>query len=167
MNIFILDESIETCAKNYVDKHVVKIPLELGQMLSTAHRVLSSNESQINSVFYKKTHVNNRCSKWVRESKGNYDWAYQLFAELCLEYQYRYNKTHLCWIKLKDLLLEPPELINSSTKMTPFALAMPDDCKVSNNAILSYRNYYNKYKRHLFKWKNRNPPSWINKNANL
>jgi len=37
MNIFILDEDLEQCAKAHVDKHCVKMILESAQMLCTAH----------------------------------------------------------------------------------------------------------------------------------
>jgi hypothetical protein len=39
---------------------------------------------------------------------------------------------------------------------------MPDEYKVIGDAISSYRNYYNGEKRHLFAWKNRQIPHWIN-----
>ena len=37
MNIFLLDYNIERCARYHCDKHVVKMPLETTQMLSTVH----------------------------------------------------------------------------------------------------------------------------------
>ena len=37
MNIFILDEDLDKCAEYHVDKHIVKMPLEAGQMLCTVH----------------------------------------------------------------------------------------------------------------------------------
>ena len=40
MNIFYLHRSPKICAEMHCDKHVVKMILESGQMLSTAHRVL-------------------------------------------------------------------------------------------------------------------------------
>ena len=40
MNIFELHTDPVTCAKMHVDKHVVKMPTEYAQMLSTAHRLL-------------------------------------------------------------------------------------------------------------------------------
>jgi len=160
MNIFVLDESLHECARSHVDRHVCKMPLELAQILSTAHRVLTTDETRLNPVIYRKTHVNHPCSKWVRETKGNYDWAYRMFAELCDEYGYRYGKTHLCWTKLKDVLVDEPELIDRSVRLTPHALAMPDDCKV-DDTVESYRNYYCTHKTHLFSWKNRKRPDWI------
>ena len=38
MNIFYLDTDPELSAKYHCDKHVVKMILEYGQLLSTAHR---------------------------------------------------------------------------------------------------------------------------------
>ena len=40
MNIFYLHHDPIVCAAMHCDKHVVKMILEYGQMLSTAHRVL-------------------------------------------------------------------------------------------------------------------------------
>lgn len=40
MNIFVLSQSPQEAARYHCDKHVVKMILEYGQMLSTAHRLL-------------------------------------------------------------------------------------------------------------------------------
>ena len=40
MNIFILDNDPVLAAQQQCDKHVVKMIVESGQMLSTAHRML-------------------------------------------------------------------------------------------------------------------------------
>lgn len=40
MNVFYVDESPAEIAKALVDKHVVKMPVESAQMLSTAKRLL-------------------------------------------------------------------------------------------------------------------------------
>jgi len=37
INIFLLDYNVTQCAKYHCDKHVVKMPLESTQMLSTVH----------------------------------------------------------------------------------------------------------------------------------
>jgi hypothetical protein len=38
VNIFYLHEDTKECAKQHLDKHVVKMILEYAQLLSTAHR---------------------------------------------------------------------------------------------------------------------------------
>ena len=37
MNIFILDDNKSNCAKFHCDKHIVKMPLEMAQMVSFLH----------------------------------------------------------------------------------------------------------------------------------
>ena len=39
MNIFYLSHDQEQCARQHLDKHVVKMIVEYGQLLSTAHRM--------------------------------------------------------------------------------------------------------------------------------
>ena len=53
MNIFYLDKRPDDCAEMHADKHCVKMILEYAQMLSTAHRVLDENSSDL---LYKATH---------------------------------------------------------------------------------------------------------------
>ena len=40
MNIFHLHKDPVICAEMHIDKHVVKMPIEYAQLMSTAHRVL-------------------------------------------------------------------------------------------------------------------------------
>ena len=40
MNIFKLADYPKQCAEDHCDKHIVKMILEYGQLLSTAHHVL-------------------------------------------------------------------------------------------------------------------------------
>jgi hypothetical protein len=40
-------------------------------------------------------------------------------------------------------------------------LAMPDECKIDNNPILSYRKYYIDFKKDFARWKNRDVPNWF------
>ena len=44
MNIFYLHNEPAECAKLHNDKHVVKMILEYGQLMSTAHRYLDGKE---------------------------------------------------------------------------------------------------------------------------
>lgn len=160
MNIFVLDEQPEKCAQYHADKHVVKMILEHAQLMCTAHH-LQPNTLVDYEIPYKATHVNHPCAKWVRESKQNYQWLYNMTYSLNKEYVYRYEKNvnHKSWDAIVDLPY--PDL--PDVGMTPFALAMPDDCKLST-PVASYRKYYNTEKQHLLKWKDRETPSWIKLN---
>lgn len=160
MNIFVLSKNTKKCARYHANKHVVKMILETAQLLCSAHAILD-NASTIEDIeLYKLTHKNHPCSVWVRSSKANYEWLYDLFYELCEEYTYRYGKVHLCDTKLKNVLAFVPKNI-PDIPMTPFALAMPDECK-EEDPVESYRNYYRTHKQHLLSWSKRPEPEWIN-----
>jgi hypothetical protein len=132
--------------------------LESAQLLSTAHRELDNNDNQL---LYKSTHKNHPCSKWARESEQNYLYLYNLFVSLSNEYTYRYNKIHLSFTKLSNLLKSPPININKTKPFTEPPQCMPIEFK-SNNTIESYRNYY-KSKSNKFKliYTKRDLPSWL------
>ena len=69
MNIFFLNENIEKCAQQHVDRHVIKMRVELAQLASTAHWLSGG------SAPYKPTHKNHPCAVWTRESLSNYNYA--------------------------------------------------------------------------------------------
>jgi hypothetical protein len=163
MNIFVLDRDIQKAARYHVNKHVVKQVLETAQMLSTAHWMIDGNLAHNQNFLYTKTHINHPCSVWVRKNTKNYMWTYEFFKALCFEYTYRYDKIHLSWKKLGNVLSHPPVGIDYAANMTPFAQAMPDKYK-SDDAVEAYRNYYCAEKTHLFEWKYRDIPEWVKSN---
>lgn len=153
MNLFILDNDPIQAAKWACDAHCIKIILEDSQLLCTVF-----NLQGITSP-YKTTHKNHPVAIWVRESLANFDWALTHGFALCQEYTERYNKVHKCQ-EVLNWCQNNKHLLNfDKVELTPFAQAMPDDCKHSD-AVTAYRNYYIKYKQHLFKWK-QNRPYWI------
>jgi hypothetical protein len=92
------------------------------------------------NLLYKASHINHPCGIWLRESAGNYNYLYTLFACLSKEYTHRYGRVHLTWEKLGDLLKHIPDNIQVGEKTT-MPQAMPDYCK-TDNVIVAYRNYY-------------------------
>lgn len=176
MNIFYVHNDPKTCAQQHVDKHVVKMILEYGQLLSTAHRICDgvlgdrlsksgrrqkfySIADNRDTLLYSATHVNHPSAKWARHTRANYEWLYTLFTELLDEYTFRYGKQHAT-SRLVDILAKPPKNIPDGDFCEPWR-AMPDEFKVDGDAIQSYRNYYNGAKMNMFKWKNRPTPDWI------
>ena len=135
MNIFYLDMDPKVAAEYHCDKHVVKMILEYGQLLSTAHRVLdgtpylgSSVSEKRNvarwklpdgreDILYRACHAQHPCGIWVRENIEHYRWLYNL-------------------------------------------LYLPDDVKVPGNPIEAYRNYYRVHKVRFATWKVRETPQW-------
>ena len=181
MNIFALSPVPEQAAKWHCDKHIPKMIVESGQMLSTAHRILDGTmdrrpsksgktmskywelEDNREDILYKAVHVGHPCTVWTMESHSNYKWHYNLFKCLCAEYTHRYNKIHLTEQVLLDILKDPPQNIKRSF-MTPFALAMgaEPDCIDHSDCIGSYQKFYQtKQKRFAMKWTKRETPHWF------
>jgi hypothetical protein len=155
MNIFILDSDPRLAAQYHCDKHVVKMILETAQMLCTAH---DCYKSKIENA-YKPTHVNHPCNVWARACTENYNWLWDLFYWLNVEYHFRYNKLHATGRKLLRSLRSPPSSMPSFGFKTEFALAMPDECKIGN-AVASYREYYRRDKADIAVWAHSETPYW-------
>ena len=155
MNIFVLDENPQIAAQMHNDKHVVKMILETAQLLCGVHHMTDSQYV----IPYKLSHKNHPCSIWSRECIENYTWLCDLGIALCDEYQYRYGKRHKSLDVIEWALFHRPNLPTNGD-ITPFALAMPDECKV-NSAVESYRTYYIMHKKSLGSWKNRKEPDWF------
>ena len=75
------------------------------------------------------------------------------------EYKYRFN--HDVNHKSFDVIESLPVPNIPDVGMTRFARAMPDECKVGNDVVQSYRKYYRDEKKNILKWTKRNNPSWI------
>mgnify|MGYP006204699133 FL=1 len=178
MNVFYLDHHTHRCAKQHVDKHVVKMIVEYAQLLSTAHRVLDGEEyegrtannrrirrfkmanSNIENTLYKASHINHPSAIWVRESSQHYWWLYLLFRELCMEYTHRYGKIHSTESKLGEILQIKPKNIKDNGFVEP-PQAMPDYCKVPGDSIKAYQMYYVNEKIGFAKWTKRDIPTWF------
>ena len=155
MNIFFLDWDPQKAAGFHADRHVVKMTLESAQLLCSAHWATGGTAP------YKPTHKNHPCAIWVRESLSNYQWLARLGLYLCEEYEKRFGKIH----KSKEIIQWCSEHFPDIPEhgLTPPVLAMPDDFKVADDPVQSYRNYYIQGKRHLAKWKSGRIPVWFNK----
>ena len=178
-----MDKNPQKCAEMHVDKHCVKMILEYAQLLSTAHRVLDGvltdglsqsgrkrklyvlNDSR-NEILYSATHVNHPSAVWCRQSDSNYMWLAELLEECCKEYSYRYGKIHK--VESSGLMQSLKNIFPKNIPNKPFTEptpAMPDECKVPGNSLMSYHNYYNMNKSHLWSWKgkinSRPVPKWL------
>ena len=153
MNIFILDNDIEKCAEYHCDQHAIKMILESVQLLCTA-----LNKKELNTP-YKSTHMKHPCVLWVEESYDNFEWLVQLTILLNREYRYRFNKS----VDHKSIAVIPEieKYKYQRNGLTPFAQAMPDQYKVTNDPVAAYRNFYVGEKLTFAKWTKREPPGWI------
>lgn len=178
MNIFYLDENPQLAAQYHNDSHVRKMILEYAQMLSTAHRVLDGEEyyeagksgrrikrwrlsDERENLLYKATHINHPATKWVREGVLHYDYLYQLFCNLCDEFEYRWNKKHATDLKLRAILGTPPHNIKIHVQSSP-PLTMDEEYKF-DDPIEAYKNFYRQGKSHLALWTKREKPEWYEK----
>jgi hypothetical protein len=171
MNIFYLDKNPLIAARYHHDKHIVKMPTETAQILSTALRLRGINSEFI----YKQTHIKHKSVVWVANSWNNFNWLGLFGLELCREYTFRYNKIHKAEEIIMHCLSLSPNKKNNCNFDTPPPQAMPE--KYYNmDAVMAYRNYYlfEKefwYKRdkktkkivskHLNTWKKREKPQWF------
>jgi hypothetical protein len=156
LNIFILDTNPELAAQYHCDKHVVKMILESAQLLSTALYLELDR-----SYLYKPTHINHPCNVWLRESFENIIWLIALAKALGKEYTFRFNKTHKSMDIINYIIDEIDFNREIVTIPKTFALAMPDECIISDNAVNNYRQYYRTSKLHLLKYTRREFPDWI------
>jgi len=166
MNLFILSLNVRECAEFMFDKHVIKIILEAVQMLCTTIQVVDpTNEIYQHVKVYKIAHKNHPVTVWMRASLENYMWTLDLVEAMHEEWKYRYNhppeKKHKSFEVAAYLRTYAPTADKfPSTGLTPFALAMPDECK-SDDPIESYRKYYqSEAKQKLASWKKRGKPDW-------
>ena len=156
MNIFYLSDYPHLCAEYHCDKHVVKMILEIAQMLSTAHHELDGEKAILG--IYKSTHKNHPSNVWVRESYGNYHYTWSLLYYLLKEYSKRYGKIHATH-RLLDPLSVRPKNIDGTPVHTEPPQCMPDEYKVEGDSIQAYRNYY-LGEKHFAQWKYTPTPNW-------
>ena len=173
MNLFLLSWNVNKCAEYHCDKHVVKMVLELTQMLYTSWYMNSGGggghvpksapvcKSTGEAGYRKLSNPNHPMAKWVRASRWNYVFTVRLACALCLEYAHRYeNRTHGCAVHVVWLAENiPPEF--GSLKKTVFPTCMPDEYKRSSSPVLSYRTYYVEDKKRFAVWTNRPVPGWF------
>lgn len=151
MNIFVLSEDPAKAARMACDKHVVKMPTETAQMLST---VLSLHGVNIG---YKPTHAGHPCTKWVGDTLANFRWTVQYGLALCAEYTFRYHRRH----KAEGVIRAAARRrLKGSDVLTPFAQAMPEMYQ-GVNAVKAYRRFYSGEKRRFARWdRGRAAPKW-------
>ena len=190
MNLFILSANPVEAAQAHADTHVVKMILEACQMLYSAHWTVAYPQLlEIKSAIgisraqkalelpssitdaptrknsgecgYRPVHLHHPCTRWIRQTLSNYQFACELALAIGEEYKYRYGKEHLCAEHARWLLAHPPSIPDG--KLQPFPIAMNDAYKISDDAIECYRHYYktSKEERNLLNYTRRERPSFL------
>ena len=180
MNVFILSKDPIEAAQQQCDKHVPKMVVESGQMLSTAHRMLDGELTRRPSksgktivrywqlekndhLLYAAVHTGHPCTVWTMQTAANYFWHYEHFSALCDEYTYRYGKIHKTDLDLREALSSAPRNIPNNNTLTKFPLAMTSNPEcMFNDPVKSYRAFYQtKQYRFNMKWSKRPKPEWF------
>lgn len=170
MNIFVLDHDPVIAAQMHVDKHCVKMILELSQQLGTALRTHGATDDLMpltkSGTPLKATHRNHPVTLWTGKTRSNFEWAAIHAEALSEEYTYRYGKVHAYHGSIQKL--QSLSHLIPSGPLTSFALAMPEEYKV-DCPVQSYRNYYWFNKRLAFNcvWTKRNVPDWWQQNETI
>lgn len=156
MNMFVLDTDPYLCATYHCDKHIVKMPLETAQVACTVLQ-----EHGIDAK-YRATHKHHPLVKWAGASYYNYSFLLELGVALCEEYSYRYGRIHACQSVINECRCSMPQLKGVlPLGFTEIPQCMPDYCKIPNDPVAAYRQYYMLEKRGIATWnKNRPTPSW-------
>lgn len=151
MNLFVLDRDPIAAAKFCYDSHTIKMCLEGMQMLCTNTRLLlgeeaTQHDAMMGTQLMRATHANHPSTLWGRASSHNFAWMLANTEALFKEYTRRYGKIHASEQRLYALMplfeqcmekLESDGLVS----LTPFALAMPDEC-LDVDAVTAYRKLY-------------------------
>ena len=163
MNIFFLSVTPCEIADMYCDQHVVKIILEICQMLYTAwyfsdeHHVVSFHaplNKSGNARGYRPVHKGHPMTLWVASSRDNYIFAADIAIALAEEYTARYHKIHSCEkhaVWLRENIPDRFELRVSTRAyyatedvpdgLTPVPECMPDEYKMPS-VVDAYKMYY-------------------------
>ena len=181
MNLFVLSYDPIEAAQLQCDKHVVKMIVESGQMLSTTHRMLDGTletrlsksgktkakywvhpDSVLENVLYRAVHMHHPCTVWTMQTSSNYKWHYDHFVALCDEFKYRYGKLHRTDAVLREALSYPPmKLPNGPLTKQPLAMKSNPECMLGD-VVESYRAFYQtKQARFKMVWTKRDKPVWF------
>jgi len=182
MNIFVLHENPIIAAQMHCDRHCCKMIIEHNQMLAASYyhtigisrkKEFLENQDKINDLFkgwprkhpdgsefhYSVSHVNHPCTIWARTSIENFNWLLDCTESLCDEFLFRYKHEHSGRAIVNWMRQNPPNI--SSSKLTPFAQAMPD-CYKSEDSIEAYRKYYGYKPSYMdMKWAHSEKPEWF------
>lgn len=155
MNIFCTHDDPYTSAFWLDDKRVNKMVVETAQMLSTALRVHGYEGDDI----YKSAYLNHPCTRWTRNTRGNFLWLAVHGLALCSVYQRVYKREH----KTEEIIKRCLNLLETIPDgfLEPFA-----NCslfKQEADTTKAYRDTMNvKWANDKFRptWQNSNKPNW-------
>ena len=141
MQAFYLDHDPALAAQALCDQHVVKMPVEVAQVLSTAARLTKPSEEC--GRLYRATHEHHPVTRAVLADSGYRVWLCQHGVACCEEYTHRFGKVHaaLAILHAAAALLGITEVTVAPIRSGSVPLVMPEDLH-SEDAVWSYRAFY-------------------------
>lgn len=164
MNIFYTDTCPITAAQSLPDRHIVKMPVEAVQMLTSAclRNGIQPNVITSKGTVHKGGYHRHPCTVWAGDTVANAAWLWAWGMALCAEYTKRYGKVHFAQGQLDTLRKSIDDI--QYGEFTPPAQAMPDECKDSD-PVVAYRNCIQhklNTRPGVFVWNKGTPaPAWV------
>lgn len=163
VNLFYLDNDPKKCAKYYCDKHVIKIIVEILQILSQIHHNIGTKKPPYKKC--KAIHESLAPYRWASHSIGNYKYCINLAKALIEEYKFRFKKnSHKSEKALIWLENNIPKNIKNKNK-TKYLLT--NNVNIYSlyfkDIITASRYMYVDFKCSKDKWTNRDIPEWFKK----
>ncbi|PRP75133.1 hypothetical protein PROFUN_03969 [Planoprotostelium fungivorum] len=173
MNLFLLDLNRQLCAAGHCDKHIIKMILELAQLLYGVWALTEEDakwREQAPKQGYRVTHKHHPVSVWLRASRQNYVFAASFSQAMLEEYTKRYHRVHGCTDHLVWLENNiPPKLEDKPMSQMPQAMPeqyrVNDGCGSMEDTVEAYRRYYVGEKMWMAKYTNSEWPQWIDKDV--
>mgnify|MGYP007047345674 CR=1 FL=1 len=161
VNLFYLDKDPKKCAQYYCDKHVNKILIEIGQILSQIHHLYGTKTPPYKSC--KAVSKNLKPLIWAFSSKSNYLYCCDLGKALLDEYKFRYQKdSHKCEKVIQWLTENIPSKIEGKRR-TKFLLT--DNVSIYSeyfkDPVEASRYMYVDFKCKNDNWSRRGKPIWF------
>lgn len=165
MNIFVTSLCPIESAQSLNNKHSIKMPTESLGMLAFAFP--EGEAPVLNSRSHR--HYVHPASRWVRQSKPNFEWLLIHAIEQCDEYRRRYHREHkyqqhVEWVIDNYKFLQFPE-----KELTPFARCFSEFKELLDKTIPdtveAYREFCKLDKIDFAKWPSidKIPDWWIEK----
>ena len=167
MNIFVFNECPVENARQYCNRHLVKMITEHVQMMTTVCAEaeplkFEAIPPKLRMKPFKEgdPHRKHPCTLWLFKSQTNYDYLWALNMFLHEEWRYRYDhpktKIHEAYRKMLHL----PDILIDDVGLTPFAQAMPEKYQ-QEDVFKAYQEYFMGEKMHIAHWKKREEPEWF------
>lgn len=135
------------------DTHVVKMPLEYTQLLSTAYHL----HGQEPPSGYRATHKAHPCAIWTAQSLWHWRTVVVLAFDALHEYARRFGRVHKCYFKVTAMMRAPPRfgetpppafkpttVLAEMGRFRDVPLCMPEEFHHPRAAVAYHRYYLHK-----------------------